>query len=229
MRPIHSSHWCYLLEKNREAPYLTIIMKINGSLLLWIGVAGTIYAFFMDTSVATLNGRVHNIGLISERNIILAISLCMFFAGIILKTISKQNNNKEIKLREQQDVSDFRACPFCAELIKKKAIVCRYCNNKIAPDFEEAKNSSNDELSISDEEIKIHALARISKFEKIGSAAVFIIGFALCIINIILGGIVMLLAFLYHNISVNDNIKLIRWEIRKGVFNPAPEHESNKV
>ncbi len=29
--------------------------------------------------------------------------------------------------------SDHRECPFCAEIIKKKAILCRYCKSELAP------------------------------------------------------------------------------------------------
>jgi hypothetical protein len=50
---------------------------------------------------------------------------------------NKQGNNNEIKNNENghlpENNSGTRECPFCAEIIKKKAAVCRFCGKTVEP------------------------------------------------------------------------------------------------
>lgn len=60
-------------------------MKILTRLLLAIGATLAVYALFMDTTVLTRGGdRVHNIGLQSDRQVLLLLGCFMVLIGVIL-------------------------------------------------------------------------------------------------------------------------------------------------
>ncbi|MGZ4160101.1 MAG: zinc ribbon domain-containing protein [Neobacillus sp.] len=46
-------------------------------------------------------------------------------AVIVGFIMSIKNKNKVV------DTSEFKACPYCAESIKKEAILCRYCGKDV--------------------------------------------------------------------------------------------------
>jgi hypothetical protein len=67
------------------------------------------------------------------------LSIIAGIACIVYSQPNKEaiNVNANVTTHEQQNVSisngDTRDCPFCAELIKKKATVCRFCGKKVPP------------------------------------------------------------------------------------------------
>jgi len=46
---------------------------------------------------------------------------------------SNKNSNIQETVSKTISTNDTRECPFCAEIIKKKASVCRYCGKTIEP------------------------------------------------------------------------------------------------
>lgn len=45
--------------------------------------------------------------------------------ALVISTNTREMDLKKIKSRE------FRRCPFCAELVRPEAIICRYCSNQL--------------------------------------------------------------------------------------------------
>lgn len=95
------------------------LVIIFSSIALLVAIAGILKFYFMDTSVLSSGGgRVHNIGLINQREVgifLTTISAILFF------TITCVAIYLKIKF------SNTVTCPFCYELIKKGSTICKYC------------------------------------------------------------------------------------------------------
>lgn len=105
-------------------------MKNFGKPLVFMGVVLLLIAFNMDTSVESGYGRVHNIGLMSKQNNFMIFGSILLVAGLIISVI-KDNSN------QSSDESTIK-CPFCAELIKRDAKICKHCKSEISPNPDEA-------------------------------------------------------------------------------------------
>ncbi len=114
-------------------------MKTFG-ILLCIGAAiALVIGFSADTSVATdLGQRVHNIGLMNQKQNIIMLGGSLLVAGTLLLSLSSRTNPPSIT------DGSYRQCPSCAELVKTEAKVCRYCQRDL-PSLRELEEQSKAE------------------------------------------------------------------------------------
>ncbi len=76
-------------------------MKILTRLLLAIGATLAVYALFMDTTVLTRGGdRVHNIGLQSDRQLLLLLGCFMVLIGVILYGLGRLKQTPQQEAEE---------------------------------------------------------------------------------------------------------------------------------
>ena len=83
--------------------------------LLALGSAVMLYALFMATTVQSSYGRVHNIGLQSDRQLFLIFGCFLVLVGVILFAVH------QLKERPSQDASEIEARQAAAESVKKGA------------------------------------------------------------------------------------------------------------
>lgn len=102
-------------------------------LLIFIIVAIILFAW-IEWSIGALIGR--NVSRLT--GVILGVILILigfsFLIGIACIIYSQSNANAAIDVNanlNHRHQSEETECPYCAETIKKNAIICRYCNNKI--------------------------------------------------------------------------------------------------
>lgn len=101
-------------------------MKGFGFFLLAVGAIAFLVGFSMDTSVSTrLGSRVHNIGLINERQNIIIFAGVMTVIGAIFFGLATKH-----QMTADQN-SSTTTCPFCAEKIKAEATICRFCQREL--------------------------------------------------------------------------------------------------
>ena len=98
-------------------------MKSLGKPLAIIGALLLLYAFSMDTTVSSGYGRVHNIGLMSSQQNYLLLGALLTLVGIGM-ALSKSKEGQETN-------QGLIACPFCAELIKREAKICKHCKSQV--------------------------------------------------------------------------------------------------
>ena len=102
-------------------------MKPFGILLCLGAVFALIFGLTYDTSVSTgLGGRVHNIGLMNDKQNIIIVGGAMLVAGALLLALSTR-----APVQIAHGTAGYRQCPSCAEMVKSEATVCRYCQRDL--------------------------------------------------------------------------------------------------
>jgi len=99
-----------------------------------------IFIIWVEWTIGKLIGR--NVSRLA--GIVLGIVLILvgfsLLTGIACIIYSQENANAPIDINAninrqstiyQQSTGDTIECPYCAEIIKKNAKICRYCNNKL--------------------------------------------------------------------------------------------------
>jgi predicted Zn finger-like uncharacterized protein len=111
------------------------IMKKSGFVLAFIAAICIVSAITMDTSVATGHGsRVNNIGLMNLQTNLLIGGGFAFISAIVLIIFSSKS--------ELSDTN--KKCPYCVEIIKIEAVICKHCGKEQVISNQELKKTNND-------------------------------------------------------------------------------------
>ena len=107
---------------------------------LYLFVALAVY--FIPNWIA--NARKHpNANAIFITNLLLGWTFIGWVGALIWSvTAVNTDTDKARSLENTDNQSDIKQCPFCAETIKKKAKVCRYCNRDLPEEPEKPKESN---------------------------------------------------------------------------------------
>lgn len=155
-------------------------MKKIGIVVLIIGLVGLAFALGMDTSVATGHGddRVHNIGLMSDKQNYLFLAIALAIVGVVLLAIGIKNGASLSVWNPTDANMQSRACPYCAEQIKSKAVVCRFCGKDVEalPNSASGSGIATPEQSHFDGVSRSQLIARFGKRRHMYIAAVLVLG-----------------------------------------------------
>lgn len=107
----------------RIIPVIISVIRADKRLAtLIVGVTGLIFGFLMDTTVPTgLDyNRVSNIGLMQQQQNLLIVSGIIILISFFMTKTKKSISALEMK-----------KCSYCAESIKKEAVLCRFCSKDV--------------------------------------------------------------------------------------------------
>lgn len=136
-------------------------MKGFGIFLLLLGAIAFFVGFSMDTTVSSEFGaRIHNIGLMNDRQNIIVFAGAVAIIGAIFVGFASKNQ------QTADQSSSTRTCPFCAEKIRTEALICRFCQKElpaIASSIAQPKSAWTPQLEALSNAIISNDLARVKK------------------------------------------------------------------
>lgn len=144
-------------------------MKSYGIALLVVGALAFLIGFNMDTTY----GGVYNIGLLNERQNTIIFAGIMTVIGAVFLGLASKNNVLE---GQSNTSSDTRKCPFCAELVKAEAIICRHCQKDL-PLITENAIKQHTTVDVKNEDaLKKAALERITTWQQVTFYGFLVLG-----------------------------------------------------